>query len=74
MLYNNKQHDTDLMPPDQVRNIMCVCTATAAALTSVCGGGTQGESLHCARTAHTLRATFRLCSPRRPRHAPWNQL
>ena len=23
----------------------------------------MGESLHCARTARTLRATFRLCSP-----------
>ena len=32
----------------------------------------QGESLHCTRTARTLRATFRLCSPRRAhRHAPW---
>ena len=35
---------------------------------------TQGESLHCARTARALRATFRLCSPRRaPRHAPWKR-
>ena len=32
----------------------------------------KGESLHCARTARTLRATFRLCSPRRaPKHTPW---
>ena len=42
----------------------------------------MGESLHCARTARytarcttrALRATFRLCSPRRaPKQTPWNR-
>ena len=34
----------------------------------------KGESLHCARTARALRATFRLCSPRRaPKHTPWKR-
>ena len=33
---------------------------------------TLGESLYSARTARALRATFRLCSPRRaPKHIPW---
>ena len=36
--------------------------------------GPTGESLRCARTARALRATFRLCSPRRaPKHTPWKR-
>ena len=37
-------------------------------------GGILALRAHCARTARALRATFRLCSPRRaPRHAPWKR-
>ena len=43
-----------------------------AARDKLAGTATKGESLHCARTAHALRATFRLCSPRRaPKQTPW---
>ena len=63
-------HVVCTIPASQTHShAISVCTSSCPV-----SAPTLGESLHCARTARALRATFRLCSPRRaPRHAPWKR-